>query len=806
MFLSLNWLKDFVNISKNLDPQKLGFLLTMHTVEIDGIEKQADKFKNVVVGKILEIKKHPNADRLQIAIVDVGKEKLHIVCGAPNISEGQLVPVALVGAILSNGLEIKETEIRGEKSFGMLCAEDELGLGDDHSGIMILDSKARVGQNLADYLGLNDVIFEVDNKSITHRPDLWSHYGMAREISAFLDVDFKEIKSKEVATEEERIKIAVKIDDFSICPRYTGLVIENIKIEPSPQWMQTRLIAAGVRPINNIVDLTNYIMLEVGQPLHAFDLNKIKTEEDKVEIFIRKAKKDEEIETLDGEKRKLDSDILVIANKSNPIAIAGIMGGANSEIDDETTEILLEAANFDFITIRKASKKLGLRTESSMRFEKSLDPNLVELAVKRFVELLQEVCPEAKIISKLTDEKKFALKQGPIILDLNWLESYIGEKIETKKVKKILEKLGFNIIEQNEDQLKVIVPSWRATKDIKNKEDLVEEIIRIYGYNNIKPKMPKIEIEAPKIDKSRKLEREIKNILSGIGLTEVYNYSFVNEEQLKKMGTDYSSHVRLFNPISFQQTMLRQRLIPNLVSNIRINQARYEVIELFEIGSIYLGISGDINKDNKSKEKLPFQERHLGIIVSSKKDVFSRAKGIIEYLLAKLNLETLFIKTEVDYSWVNKSVVADIKVNNIDIGVVGKINNRVKNNFNLKRDVAAVEINLRSLLNILDSQPEKQYKEYEKYPPVVRDLAFVVDKNILYSDLRKVIINFSDIIKKVELFDVYKGEKIGGDKRSLAFHIVYQANRTLQSREIDELQRELVRELERKFEARLRDF
>ncbi len=803
MFLSLNWLKDFVNIPKSLNPQELGRLLTMHTVEIDGIEKQADKFKNIVVGKILEIKKHPNADRLQIAIVDIGKAKLHIVCGAPNINKGQLVPVAKVGAVLPNGLEIKEAEIRGEKSFGMLCAEDELGLGDDHSGIMILNDKAQIGQNLADYLNLNDVIFEVDNKSITHRPDLWSHYGMAREISAFLDVDFKEIKNKEVITEEEKIKITVRVDDFSVCPRYMGLAIGNIKIGPSPQWIQTRLIASGIRPINNVVDLTNYIMLELGQPLHAFDLKRIR-EDNKVEIFVRKAK-EEEIETLDGEERKLDNDILVIANKSNPIAIAGIMGGANSEINDNTTEILLEAANFNFITIRKASKKLGLRTESSMRFEKSLDPNLVESAVKRFVELLKEICPEAKVISKLIDEKKFTLKQGPIDLDLGWLENYIGEKINTKDVKKILEKLGFKILEL-ENQLKVTVPSWRATKDISSKEDLAEEVVRIYGYNNIKPIAPKAEMIVPDIDKTRYLERKIKDILSGIGLTEVYNHSFVGEDHLKKIGIDYSSHIRLLNPISSHQTMLRQRLIPNLINNIRINQARYETIELFEIGSIYLSVSGEINKNNKTKEKLPFQERHLGIIVSSKGDVFRRAKGIVEYLLAKLNLEVSFIKTEVDYIWANKNIVADVKINNVDIGVVGKINNRVKNNFNLKREVAAIEINLRSLLNIIDSRPEKKYKEYEKYPPVIRDLAFVVDKNILYSDLKKAIINFSDIIKKVELFDVYEGERIGENKRSLAFHIIYQADRTLQSSEIDELQKGLVKELESKFEARLRDF
>ncbi len=804
MFLSLNWLKDYVDIPKNLSPEELGLRLTTHTVEIGGVEKEADKFKNVVVGKILEIKKHPNADRLQIAIVDIGSKKLNIVCGAPNIKEGQLVPVALVGAVLPGGLEIKEAQVRGEKSEGMLAAQDELGLGPDHSGIMILEKNARVGQNLADYLKLNDVIFEVDNKSITHRGDLWSHYGMAREISAFLDLPLREIKTSELKVSEEKVKLLAKVEDFKLCPRYMAVAIDNIKIEDSPIWMQKRLIAAGVRPISNIVDVTNYVMMELGQPMHAFDLDKIK-QDDKIEINIRKARAGEQIETLDGEKRELDDDILVIANKEKPIAIAGIMGGANSEVEEGTSAIVLESANFDFVTVRKTGQKLGLRTESLMRFEKSLDPNLCELAMLRAIYLIKKLCPEARIVSNIVDEKKFKLNEGPIEFSLNWLKQYIGENIEEKKIINILEKLGFKV-EPSDNVLKVYIPSWRATKDISIKEDLAEEIVRIYGYDNLVPSMPKIEIKTPSIDQERKLERKIKYILSGIGLTEVYNYSFVGEEQLKKLGIDYSSHIRLLNPIASHQTMLRQRLIPNLVYNIRTNQARYETIELFETGSIYLSISGEINKDNKSKEKLPFQERHLGIIVAGNGDVFARAKGIIEYLMKKLDLEATFAKTEVNYNWADKNVVANINIKEMDAGVVGKISPRVKNNFNLKKNAAAAEINLRVILNILENKQPKIYKEYEKYPPVVRDLAFVVSKKVLYNDLRGAIINFSNIIKKVELFDVYEGEKIGQDKRSLAFHIIYQADRTLESSEIDELQKQLISELEEKFGARLRDF
>jgi len=576
MYLSLNWLKDFVDIPRSITAKELGVRLTMHTVEIESVEKQADKFANIVVGKILEIKKHPNADRLQLVKVDIKDRKLDIVCGAPNIKIGQMIPIALVGAILPNGMEIKETEVRGVKSCGMLCAEDELGLGEDHSGILILDKKAKIGQNLAQYLGLKDIIFEVDNKSITHRPDLWSHHGIAREISAFLSAKFKEYKLNEKLFKgADDVKISVKVEDFELCPRYMAITIDGVKIEDSPQWMQERLIAVGMRPINNIVDITNYVILELGQPLHAFDKNLV----DK--IIVRREKNNEVMETLDGEKRKLDKEVLVIADSQKPIAIDGVMGGTNSEINNETSSLIIESANFNFISIRKTSQKLGLRTESSIRFEKALDPNLCGLAIARTVELVKKLCPKAKIVSDLVDEKKFKLNQGPIKLDLEWLNERIGPSFapagaeamagkkategKAEKTIKILESLGFSV-EQNGSELKVTVPTWRATRDISIPEDLVEEIARIYGYDNLTPTMPRVAMEAPEINQEKTLERRIKNILSAdAGLTEIYNYSFVGKEQLEKLGIDFSDYVRLANPIASHQTMLRQNLAPNLI-------------------------------------------------------------------------------------------------------------------------------------------------------------------------------------------------------------------------------------------------
>ena len=811
MYLSLNWLKDFVNIPKSITPEELGLRLTMHTVEIDSVAKQADKFKNVVVGKILEIKKHPKADRLQLVKVDIGKEKLNIVCGARNILVGQRVPVALVGSRLPNRMEIKEVNVRGEKSVGMLCAEDELGLGNDHSGIMILD-KGKVGQNFGEYLGLKDIVFEVDNKSITHRPDLWSHYGMARDIAAFLDTRINEFKTNltnltKKIKEKEQIKLDVKVNDFKLCPRYMAIVVSGIEIKDSPGWMQERLVAVGLRPINNIVDITNYVMLELGQPLHAFDLKLVDG------IVVRQAKKNESLETLDGQKRELDEGMLVIADRKKPIAVAGVMGGAGSEISKDTTAIILEAANFEHIQVRKTSQKLGLRTEASIRFEKALDPNLCETALARTIELIKKICPKAKIISQLVDEKKFdpaKIGMKPIELDLVKLNKFIGEEIEKKKVIKILNNLGFKI-KDNNDKLEVIVPTWRATGDISIPEDLMEEVVRIYGYDNLKPKMPKVVMKAPEFNERRWLEREAKKILSlGAGLTEVYNYSFVGEELLRKLKTDSADYVRLANPITSQHTLLRQSLVPTMLKNIKSNQAQHDNIKIFEIGDIYLNFSGEINKDNKAKENLLYQEKRIALIIAGGKkyNAFSQIKGVIEYLADSFSLEVNFEPAEICPGWVDKKALAKICLNNNkDIGVVFKLDSQVAGNLGIKKEAAGAEINFNELFALIFGRSEKKYKEKIKFPPIVRDLAFVVNNEILYNDIKEEIANSSQLIKAVELFDVFAGGRLGKDKKNLAFHIIYQSeNKTLTAEEIDKVQAGLIKNLKNKFVAQIRDF
>lgn len=812
MNISLNWLKDYVKLHKKITPEEIGKALSLHTVEVERIVEEGERFNNVVVGKILEVAKHPKADRLQLAKVDVGGGTiLDIVCGAPNIAPGQLVPTALVGAILPNGMEIKEAEVRGEKSSGMLCAPDELGLGSDHSGILILDKKLKPGEKFSKYLKLDDIVFEIDNKSLSNRPDLWGHYGLARELSAIFNaklVPLSEIIKTSVADlvpASEEIGLKVRVESRELCPRYMALAMSGVKVGESPDWMKKRLSAAGMRPINNIVDITNYVMLELGQPMHAFDASLVRNKDNAHRIVVRQAKPQETIETLDGDKRELDADMLVIANEERALAIAGVMGGANSEINSSTSTIIFESANFNPVSVRKTSGKLSLRTESSVRYEKSLDPNLCEQALLRAVALVMESNAGAKISSALTDISGFVTDTGPIELDANWLNRKIGNKIPSREVVKILNNLGFSA-EHIGHKFIVNIPTWRATKDISIQEDIVEEVIRIYGYEKLSPSLPLVEMKEPAKNGERALERKIKDILSGApALAEVYNYSFVGEDQLKKLNIDPSSHIRLVNPIASHQTMLRQSLAPNLINAVRTNQARYENFGLFEIGSVFMPAPGNINKDAEKTEVLPYQEKHVGIILASDSDVFPKAKGTVEHLLSSLRLPVSFFEMEIRPVWSDGMACARIISGNVELGTVVKLDEQLGRKQGLKKQVVVAEIGLNALL-ALASAAGDAYAPLERYPKAARDIAFVVDAKILYNDIMKAIAGSSPLVKEAELFDVYEGDKIGPGNKSLAFHITYQADRTLTSEEVDRLQKDLQNILEEKFEAKLRDF
>ncbi|HEX9664469.1 MAG TPA: phenylalanine--tRNA ligase subunit beta, partial [Patescibacteria group bacterium] len=614
MFISLNWLKDFVDLSK-ISPRDLGLKLTIKTMEIENVVEQGQNLENIVIGQVLEIKDHPNADKLKIVVVDDGSGQREVVCGGLNLKQGQLVALARQGARVSwhgqeDLTELKKTKIRGVESSGMICAAEEIGFEKEGKAGEIMDlsylGKVRLGTPLKKALELDDTLFEIDNKSITHRPDLWGHYGVAREVAAFLGKKLKKYPAPDFKA-GSAADLKIKVADFKHCRRFMGVMVGNIRIEPSPLWLVNRLRAVNIRPINNIVDITNYVMTELGQPMHAYDRQMIRGDQ----LGTRLAKAGEKFTTLDEESWTLTKDDLLIVDQKGPVGLAGLMGGLKSAITDQTKEIILEAANFDPVTVRKTSKRLGLRSDSSARFEKSLDPDWPELAIKRAVSLIKQLIPEAEVISPVVDQTPVArgrrgkLNQGPIVLNKSYLAMKMGLELADREVIKILKDLGFEVNSTKADY-KVIAPTWRATKDIAIPDDLVEEVARIYGYDQIPTKLPNIDITPPARNLELLVERKIKNFLVyGPGWTEVYNYSFVNEKQLENLGIDYSRHIKIQKPLSSDQTLLRQSLIPSLLKNTVDNLRFYDQFKLFEIEQVFLpDLKGPV-KDPSGKDKLP---------------------------------------------------------------------------------------------------------------------------------------------------------------------------------------------------------
>ena len=733
MYLSINWIKEYVDIPDLVTPEKLGELLSLHVVEVDQVIDQSKQFKNIVVGKIISIKKHPNASKLQKVVVDVLSEKLNIVCGAINIKVNQYVPVALVSAILPNGTKINKASIRGEESFGMLCSEKELDLGSDHTGIYILDNKAKIGQSISVYLGLNDFILEIDNKSLTNRPDLWGYIGLAREIAAITGGKLKLPDINYVYLVEENDKLNIKIENPKKCPRYIGAILNGIKVTESPEYFKKKLVSAGIRPINNIVDITNYVMIETGQPMHAFDkLKLVDKNNDKVNIVVREANEKEVIQTLDTQVRELNSSDLLISGLSNPLAVAGVIGASNSEISLNTTEIFLESANFEPTGVRKTSQRLSLRTESSMRNEKGLDPNLPELAMSRAIKLIKELCSEAKVVGSVNDVKNYSSELSIIKINYDWVISRLGFQIEKEKIFNILTSLDFAVKEEVDNEFIVKVPSWRL-RDVLNKEDVLEEIIRIYGYANVVHGMPSLQLTSPIIQPALKLNNALKNILSNANaLTEVYNYSFCSEAHLSKCNTSHENYLRLKNPISEELVFLRQNLVPNILNNIKINQADYSRIELFELGNVFLKLESNLKKFPNSDENIPYQEEKLAIVLAGS-DIYTEfdyLKSIVENIGSHLGFQVKWIKSATLPGWCDQERGAYIVANNQEVGYAAVISSVVIKNLNIKKDVVVCEIRLPDLLSVVSAAPKQVFIQDSRHPLVLRDLSFVLNSKI----------------------------------------------------------------------------
>ncbi|NIA02029.1 MAG: phenylalanine--tRNA ligase subunit beta, partial [Nitrospirae bacterium] len=631
MYVSLDWLKDFVEIPGNLDPKDLADELTLKTAETEGVMNDAEKFENMVVGHVTELHPHPNADKLKLAKVSIGKDSHQIVCGGKNLKEGMYVAVALPKSKVrwhgeGDLVTLEKAKIRGEESYGMICQSAEIGLDNPDEGpedILDLSSqKPTPGTPLAELFGGDDTVIEFDNKSLTHRPDLWGHYGIAREIAAIKGFKFKELKPKFKAPAKGET-VDVKIEDYDLCPRYCGLIINNIKVEDSPNWLKKRLKATGHGNHNNIVDVTNYVMTELGQPMHAFDKNYIKKG-----IVVRHAKKGEKITSLDGKKRELTQNMLVIADHEKPIAIAGIMGGENSEINSGTTSIILESANFNAASIRKTSTKLGVRTDAVQRFEKSLDPHMAQLAIERAAEIILDICPGSEIAGPMTDNEKFNKKPIKIKLDTDKTRSKIGVDISDKDIKKILESLEFEV----SNGFEVTVPSFRSTKDVLIEDDLIEEVARIYGYENIPASLPMLPTKLPEENTERFKKHRARDLFShSLGFDEVYNYSFYGINEIKNTLLSEEGHIKLLNYLSEDQTHMRTSLTPNLLKNLQLNIKYFDNVKLYEIGRTYKEIG----------EYFPLEEKFVGgaILQKGKTDEpFYEAKGAVEAFFEKFNI------------------------------------------------------------------------------------------------------------------------------------------------------------------------
>ncbi|MDD4995307.1 MAG: phenylalanine--tRNA ligase subunit beta [Patescibacteria group bacterium] len=792
MLVSRNWLNEYCAIPKSLSDKDLALKLSLTVVEVEGWQEEGKNLDKVVVGKILKVSKHPNADKLKICVVDVGTEKLSIVCGGANVAEGMLVAVARVGArVRWHGegelQELAPAKIRGIESRGMICAAEELGLSEklnpEHGILDITGTRAKPGAPFARALGLTDTIFEVDNKSLTHRPDLWGHYGMARELSAIYGgklkpVDLQKIKSPKKGTAK---KLKVKILDSALCPRYMGLVIDNIKIAASPVVLQKRLAALNVRPINNIVDATNYILLELGQPLHAFDYSLIPGGE----IMVRRAARGEKITTIDEIPRNLDSEMLVIANAKGPVAVAGIMGGRDSGISGATKTIVIESANFEPYSIRKTSTRLGLRTESSIRFEKSLDPNLAETAILRAAKLIMEMCPEARIASPLVDAAKFSLKQGPIKLSLKSFESKVGLKLPRARVASILKSLGF-VSAGAGDILNVKIPSWRATKDIVIAEDLIEEVLRIHGYDKVKSRLPKFEITPPPQSPLPVFEHRVRDILAGLGASEVYNYSFISERDLSRLGID-DGCIKIKNPISREEALLRPNMLPNLIKNISSNQHSFPDIMVFEIGSVYLNKPSDIIADPKKKTYLPEEKRRLAAAVMNQggRDPFEQARDLAANFFYAVGIDCKFKPVASPKPYEHPARTAYIFAGEKLVGKVFELHPAKAKEFGVNERVGYLEVELEPLPELIVGRNVKFYP-LARFPSVRRDIALVCSEGLLYNELEAAIRGASSLVAGIELFDTYRGEKIPQGTKSLALHLeLRHSERTLEAPEID---------------------
>ncbi|MGM0370058.1 MAG: phenylalanine--tRNA ligase subunit beta [Bacillota bacterium] len=799
MKVSYNWLQEYIDF--DYSPEELAHELTMSGLEVEAVEKIGAEIESVIVGQIEEIAEHENADKLSVCQVDIGTKVEQIVCGANNMSEGDKIPVAPLGTVMPDGMEIKEVKLRGIESRGMMCSTDELNLADDGvDGLYILEQDLKVGNKLISELDLNDVIIEFDlTPNYAH---CLSVLGIAREIAA---ITGNELHLPEIDLEESNQKIDevidVKVEADDLAPRYAGRVIKDIEVEESPEWLKNRLEAIDITPVNNVVDITNYILMELGQPLHAFDYDKLAQQQ----IIVRRAKADEKLVTLDDQEQELDEDMLVIADANKAVCLGGVMGGANSEITEESTTLFLESANFKPSSVRKTAKKLKIHSDSSHRFERGVDINGIEYALDRAAELIAELT-NGEILKGYKDIYSHQVKPEEIIVRPDRVRDILGVELAKVKIKSYLERLHFDVEDKGVNLL-IKVPTHRV--DVTKEIDLIEEIARIYGYDKIKPAKARVELKQGKKTWQQQVESQTKELLTDLGLFEVQNYSFISPNYFDKINLADTNNLRdvvkINNPVTTEHTVMRTTLLPSLLENIAFNINRgVEDISIFELNTIFLAEENAKLPVEKLKLSAAVMKENLSNLWSAEAPGFFYLKGILENYFTKLGIENVeFAADKFDPLHPGRS--AQVIIEGEKSGYLGEIHPDVQEDYDFSQRVTVCELDFANI--VAAATPNRAYEQLPKYPALTRDIALVVEKGVTSKEIKRVILDCgSEVIESVELFDLYEGEQLKEGYKSLAYSIKYRvADRTLTDDEVNQVQLEIEKELNDKLGAKIRE-
>ncbi len=791
MKVPYNWINDYVNV--NVSPKELGDILTLTGSQLEEVIIQGDNIKNVVVCQINKIEKHPDADRLSVCQVNIGSEEIQIVTAATNMKENDKVPVALHKSILADGTEIKKGKMRGVVSNGMFCSEEELGIAGDEPvvGLMILPEDAPIGMDIKEYLKLNKAILDFDITS--NRPDCLSMVGMARETAAALRTTFKmpnlKFETKGTGNVNDELKVEVKTD---LCKRYMARKIKNVKVTQSPGWMQERLLEAGVRPINNIVDITNFVMLEIGEPMHAYDSRELT----KGHIVVDTAKDGEKFTTLDEVERTLDSNFVCIKDEDKTIGLAGIMGGLDSEIKEDTTEVVFECANFDGTNIRVNSKKVGLRTEASGRFEKDIDPNLAALALDRACALVCEL-GAGEVVEGTIDVYPEVKEISHMEVSASWINKFLGTDISTEEMKSALDSLEL-MTEVEGDTLKITVPTFRI--DIAIREDIAEEVARIYGYDKVPTTVFDVTPHRENKHRNERLREVVINALISSGLNQSISYSFTSPKVFDKIRLPEDSALRnvvkIRNPLGEDFSVMRTSTYPSMMDSLSRNYSRNnEYARLFEIGKIYL--------KHEDENELPTEKNVLSIGMYGNCD-FLDLKGVVENVLDRLGITKAKFVRESENPTFHPGKTAAITLRGKNAGVLGEIHPDVEENYDVETRCYVAELDLDLLYEAADVK--RMYTPIPKFPAATRDIAVLVDDEVLVGDIEDIIKRTGgQLVEKVSLFDIYKGAQIPEGKKSIAYAIVYRDHKkSLTDKEVNKVHDKILKNLENKLGAELR--